>query len=49
MLTCKKLGQRAVFDTDKLFSVVFHAKIIFDNFIYFKQHIQFVSAHYVYM
>lgn len=28
MLTCKKLGQRAVFDTDKLFSVVFHAKII---------------------
>lgn len=24
MLTCKKLGQRAAFDTDKLLNVVFH-------------------------
>lgn len=43
MLTCKKLEQRAVFDTDKLLNVVFHTnmryKIIFDNLIYFKHHL----------
>lgn len=43
MLTCKKLEQKAVFDTDKLLNVVFHTNmsymIIFDNLIYFKHNI----------
>ncbi len=43
MLTCKKLEQKAVFDTDKLLNVVFHTNMKYnitsDNFVNFKHNL----------